>query len=102
MKAEAEAYNFINNETLVQVFSCKFSEISKKTFFTENLWVTASEEHMRMAASAFLETVLQDHFSHYNLAKGAFDETKIKGCSNHSRLKKNLSYHKVLGEYRND
>ena len=29
-------------ETLAQVFSCKFCEISKNTFFTEHLWVTAS------------------------------------------------------------
>ena len=29
-------------ETLAQVFSCEFCEISKSTFFTEHLWVTAS------------------------------------------------------------
>ena len=29
-------------ETLAQVFSCEFSEICKSTFFTENLWATAS------------------------------------------------------------
>ena len=29
-------------KTLAQVFSCKFSEISKNTFFTEHLWATAS------------------------------------------------------------
>ena len=34
--------NFIKKETLTQVFSCKFSEISKKIFFTEHLWTTAS------------------------------------------------------------
>ena len=33
---------FIKKETLAQVFSCKFCKISKKTFFTEHLWVTAS------------------------------------------------------------
>ena len=31
------------NETLAQVFSCEFSEISKNTFSTERLWTTASE-----------------------------------------------------------
>ena len=36
------ACNFIKKETLAQVFSCEFCEISKKTFFTEHLWVTAS------------------------------------------------------------
>ena len=30
-------------ETLTQVFSCKFCEISKNTFFTEHLWTTASQ-----------------------------------------------------------
>ena len=35
---------FIKKETLAQVFSCEFSEISKSTFFTENLSTTASEK----------------------------------------------------------
>ena len=34
--------NFINKETLGQVFSCEFREISKNTFFTEHVWATAS------------------------------------------------------------
>ena len=34
--------NFIKKETLTQMFSCEFCEISKNTFFTEHLWVTAS------------------------------------------------------------
>ena len=33
-----EACNFIGKETLAQVFSYEFCEISKKTFFTEHLW----------------------------------------------------------------
>ena len=33
---------FIKKETLAQVFSCEFCEISKNTFFTEHLWVIAS------------------------------------------------------------
>ena len=33
---------FIRKETLAQVFSCEFCEISKNTFFTEHLWTTAS------------------------------------------------------------
>ena len=36
----AEAYNFIEKETLVQVFSCEFCEISKNAFFTEHLCAT--------------------------------------------------------------
>ena len=38
----SESCNFIKNETLAQVFSCKFCEISKNNFFTEHLWATAS------------------------------------------------------------
>ena len=34
--------NFIKKETLAQVFSCEFREISKNTFFIEHLWATAS------------------------------------------------------------
>ena len=34
--------NFIKKETLAQVFSCEFCEISKKTFFIEHLRATAS------------------------------------------------------------
>ena len=37
------ACNFIKKETLTQVLSCEFCEISKNTFFTERLWTTASE-----------------------------------------------------------
>ena len=38
------ACNFIEKETLAQVFSHEFSEISKNTFFTEHLRGTASRE----------------------------------------------------------
>ena len=37
-----QAWNFIKKETLAQVFSGEFCEISKNTFFTEHLWTTAS------------------------------------------------------------
>ena len=43
-----ESLNFVGEpilfkkETLAQVFSCEFCEISKKAFFTEHLWTTAS------------------------------------------------------------
>ena len=39
------ACNFIEIETLAQVFSCEFCEISKDTFFTEYVWATASMKH---------------------------------------------------------
>ena len=41
-KVAGLACNFIKKETLAQVFSCEFCEISKNTFFTEQLWTTAS------------------------------------------------------------
>ena len=34
--------NFIKKETLTQVFSCEFCQISKNTFFTEHLRATSS------------------------------------------------------------
>ena len=44
-KVEGLACNLIKIETLAQVFSCEFSEISKSTFFKEYIWVTASIKH---------------------------------------------------------
>ena len=40
-----EACNFIKKETLAQVFSYEFCQISKNTFFTEHLRATASILH---------------------------------------------------------
>ena len=37
-----ETSNFIKKETLAQVFSCEFCEMSKNTFLTEHHWTTAS------------------------------------------------------------
>ena len=39
-----QTWNFIKKETLTQVFSCEYCEISKNTFFTEHLWATASKQ----------------------------------------------------------
>ena len=39
---QAEVCNFIKKETLGQVFSCEFCEISKNTFFKEHLRAIAS------------------------------------------------------------
>ena len=60
------------------MFFCKYWEIYQNTCF---------EEHLRIATSAFLESLLQEHFSNHNLAKETFHETKmvtcsVKGCSN--------------------
>ena len=43
IKLQDETCNFIiKKETLAQVFSCEFWEISKNTFRTEHFWMTAS------------------------------------------------------------
>ena len=36
IKSQSQAWNFFKKETLGQVFSCEFCEISKNTYFTEN------------------------------------------------------------------
>ena len=79
------------------MFSCEFWEIPKNSFFTEHLWATASEKHLPTAATAFFGNCLvKAFFTSFVL----FYETKIKGCSNQSRLSKNVSHYKVLGEDR--
>ena len=44
IKLQALACNFIKKETLAQVFSCEFCEISKNTFFYRKPPVAASED----------------------------------------------------------
>ena len=44
IRLQVEACNIIKKETLALVFSCEFCEISKSTFFTENLLATASNK----------------------------------------------------------
>ena len=45
IKLQALASNFIKKETLAQMFSCEFCEISKNTFSTEHLSETASVDY---------------------------------------------------------
>ena len=42
IKSQASACNFMKKETLAPMFSCKFCEISKNTFFKENLCAITS------------------------------------------------------------
>ena len=42
IKLQSQACNFIKKETLAQVFSCEFCEISKNTFFYKTRPVAAS------------------------------------------------------------
>ena len=51
-----QACNFIKKETLAQVLSCEFCEISKNTFFTEHLWATAS------VAVRNVDEIMSEHF----------------------------------------
>ena len=53
IKLQAETCSFIKKETLAQVFSCEFYEISKNTFFTEHLWATAFADVYGYVAYAF-------------------------------------------------
>ena len=43
---ELQACNFFKKETLRQLFSSEFCEISKSTFFTEHIWATASKKEL--------------------------------------------------------
>ena len=52
IKLQAEACIFIKKETLAQVFSCEFCEISKNIFFTEHLGATASKDTQGRCAIA--------------------------------------------------
>ena len=51
-----QACNFIKKESLAQVFSCEFCEISKDNFFTE---------HLRTTASGLKEVFLKYHRANY-------------------------------------
>ena len=42
IKCRPQACNFIKINTLAQVVSCEFCEISKNSFSTEHVWATAS------------------------------------------------------------
>ena len=55
---QSQACNFVKKETLAQVFSCEFCEISRNTFFTEHLWATASQNWIYRQ---------QNHFTTANL-----------------------------------
>ena len=69
-KVAGATCNFIKKETLPPVFSCEYCEIPKNTFFTEYLWVTASE--LLTMVSVFTALV----FLHLSNIKAA-----LQGCS---------------------
>ena len=103
-KQPQEVCNFINKETLAQVFSCEFCEISKNTFFTEHLWATASVSNRRLLNISFslvksnyspVFWMLHSRFLYYKLNKlcqlclhGIHNDRK----SNFGQLLENDSY----------
>ena len=59
-KVAGTACNFIKKETLTQVFSFEFSEISKNTFFTEHVWATASVTLRKLAKQWHNNSIAQE------------------------------------------
>lgn len=56
LNLQAETCKFIlKKDTLEQMFSCVFREISKSTFFTEHLWITASDHNIFSIISIILD-----------------------------------------------
>ena len=68
-----KACNFIKKETLAQVFSCEFCEISKNTFFTEHLWTTAFD-------SRYLEGSFEEKEEERDIHVGC-SEAALHRCS---------------------
>ena len=54
-KVAGKAYTFIEKETLAQVFSCEFCEISKNTFFDRTPPVTASVDTFKDIMKIFYQ-----------------------------------------------
>ena len=55
--------NLLKKETLAQVFSCEFYEISKNTIFIEHLWASASANHIKQCRLIFYNGGLIVRFS---------------------------------------
>ena len=68
-QSRPQACNFIKKETVAQVFSYEFCEISKNTFFTEHLWATASTSPKHLQAILTLNW--------YNTETWALNEIKL-------------------------
>ena len=89
-----QACNFIKKDTLAQVFSCEFCEISQNTFFTEHLWTTASEYN---GWSILWRPVIRAGIGKWKfvceLKKAQF---KIRNRGRHIFL-----FEKIIGKYQN-
>ena len=60
----ARACNFIKKETVAQLFSCEFCEISTSTIFTEHLRATASLVRKLRICSHLLKKSLMENLCH--------------------------------------
>ena len=78
--------NFIKKESLVQVFSCEFYKVSKKTFFPEHLWATASEVFARV------QRVVKGHYN--NLINHM---TSCEPANNLTKSREKIILSKVAG-----
>ena len=67
IKLQGSACSFINKETLAQVFSCEFSEISKNTFLHGAALVAASEAFFFFFLVLQIFDILQDRSRHCQL-----------------------------------
>ena len=88
---ELQACNFFKKETLRQLFSSEFCEISKSTFFTEHIWATASKKELILHIIIchylyFFKNFL--HLLHQKLFTKTFCTTFPKMCSLHYQLTK--------------
>ena len=77
--------NFIKKETLTQVFSCEFCEISKNTFSTQHLWTTASILTWNLKSQ---ESYLNSHGDTY-FFRNVFKQTSV--LSRYHNYKNNMS-----------
>ena len=72
-----QACTFIKKDTLVQVFSSEFCEISKNTFFTEHLRASASLYQVRWRCSYTLILIVTLIFQHLQPILVLVEEVRV-------------------------
>ena len=88
------ACNLIKRETLAQVFSCEFCEISQNTFFTEHLWATASVSLQIMTRKIFFFKNYTQNVVEKCSPETFFKESKLSISLDMQSL--NLNIHEVF------
>ena len=71
-------FNKVKKETLSQVFSCEFCEISKNTFFTEHLWATASKATKQKSYYFRLIFRISEMYSGYTPSHQTSNENNVQ------------------------